>query len=50
MCRARGVAFADDSYIYAQLKAALKVLVEIRQRLGEDAKLRFNMTKVQITS
>jgi hypothetical protein len=26
------------------------VLVEIRQLLGEDAKLRFNMTKVQITS
>jgi len=48
MCRARGVAFADDSYIYAALKAALKVLVEIRQLLGEDAKLCFNMTKVKI--
>jgi hypothetical protein len=48
MCRARGLAFADDSYIYAALKAALKVLVEIRQLLGEDAKLCFNMTKVKI--
>lgn len=28
--------------------SALKVLVEIRQGLGEDAKLRFNMTKVEI--
>jgi hypothetical protein len=46
--RARGVAFADDSYIYAALKAALKVMVEIRRRLGEDAKLHFNMTKVEI--
>jgi hypothetical protein len=45
--RARGVGLADDSYIYAALKAAFKVLVEIRQRLGQDAKLRFNMTKVK---
>ena len=45
---ARGVAFADDSYIYAALKAALQVLAEIRQRLWEDAKLRFNMSKVKI--
>ena len=34
--RARGAAFADDSYIYATLKAALQVLAEIRQRLWED--------------
>jgi hypothetical protein len=46
--RARGIAFADDSYIYAALKAALQVLVEIRQRLWEDAKLRSNMSKVKI--
>ena len=46
--RARGAAFADDSYIYATLKAALQVLAEIRQRLWEDAKLRFNMSKVKI--
>jgi len=46
--RARGIAFADDSYIYATLKAALQVLVDIRQRLWEDAKLRFNMSKVKI--
>jgi hypothetical protein len=45
---ARGFAFADDSYIYASLNSALKVLVEIRQRLGEDAKLRFNMSKCKI--
>ena len=49
--RARGIAFADDSYIYASLKllnAALRVLAEIRQRLREDAKLRFNLGKVKI--
>jgi hypothetical protein len=46
--RARGAAFADDSYIYATLKAALQVLAEIRQRLWEDAKLSFNMSKVKI--
>ena len=46
--RARGVGFADDLNIYAFLKTALKVLVEMRQRLGEDAKLSFNMTKVKI--
>ena len=34
--RARGIAFADDSYIYASLNA------------GEDAKLRFNLGKVKI--
>ena len=45
---ARGVGFADDLNIYASLKTALKVLVEMRQRLGEDAKLSFNMTKVKI--
>ena len=33
---ARGVGFADDLNIYASLKTALKVLVEMRQRLGED--------------
>ena len=46
--RARGAAFADDSYIYATLKAALQVLAEIRQRLWENAKLSFNMSKVKI--
>ena len=46
--RARGEAFADDSYIYATLKAALQVLAEICQRLWEDAKPCFNMSKVQI--
>jgi hypothetical protein len=45
---ARGVGYADDSYFYAQLKAALKVLVEIRQRPGEDSTLSFNMGKVKI--
>ena len=45
---ARGVGFADDLNIYASLKTALKVLVEMRQRLGEDAKQCFNMTKVKI--
>jgi hypothetical protein len=40
--------FADDSYIYAALRAALKLLVKLRQRLGEDAKPSFNMTKVKI--
>ena len=47
--RGRGIAFAaDDSYIYAALKSALQVLVDIRQRLWEDAKLRFNMSTVKI--
>ena len=46
--KARGVGFADDLNIYASLKTALKVLVEMRQWLGEDAKLSFNMTKVKI--
>ena len=45
---ARGVGFADDLNIYASRKTALKVLVEMRQRLGEDAKQSFNMTKVKI--
>ena len=45
---ARGVGFADDLNIYASLKTAHKVLVEMRQRLGEDAKRSFNMTKVKI--
>ena len=45
---ARGVGFADYLNIYASLKTALKVLVEMRQRLGEDAKLSFSMTKVKI--
>jgi hypothetical protein len=45
---ARGVGFTDDLNIYASLKTALKVLVEMRQRLGEDVKLSFNMTKVKI--
>jgi len=36
---ARGVGFADDLNIYASLKTDLKVLVEMRQLLGEDAKL-----------
>jgi hypothetical protein len=44
---ARGVGFANDLNIYASLKTALKVLVEMRQQLGEDAKLSFNMTKVK---
>ena len=44
----RGVGFAEDLNIYASLKTALKVLVEMRRRLGEDAKLSFNMTKVKI--
>jgi hypothetical protein len=46
--RARGIAFADDSYIHGALKSALQVLVNIRQRIWEDAKLRFNMSKVKI--
>jgi hypothetical protein len=45
---ARGAGFADDLNIYAALKSALKVLVEMRQRLGEDAKLSFNITRVKI--
>jgi hypothetical protein len=45
---ALGVGFADDLNIYAALKTALKVLVEMRQLLGEDAKLSFNMTKVKL--
>jgi hypothetical protein len=57
--RARGIGFADDLTIYATLqtsmsmplsrhRAPLKVLVELRQRLGEDAKLRYNMDKMKI--
>ncbi len=45
---ARPAGFGDDSYIYASPNAAHKVLVEIRQRLREDAKLSFNMTDVKI--
>jgi hypothetical protein len=45
---ARGVGFADDLTIYATLQTSLKVLVELRQRLGEDAKLRYNMDKMKI--
>jgi len=45
---ARGVGFADDLNIYTSLKTALKVLVEMRQRLGEDEKRSLNMTKVKI--
>jgi hypothetical protein len=45
---ARAAGFADDLTLYAKLETALKVLVELRQRLGEDAKLRFNMDKVKI--
>jgi hypothetical protein len=45
---ARGVGFANDLNIYASLKTALKMLVEMHQLLGEDAKLSFNMTKVKI--
>ena len=37
-----------SSKIFSQLPSALKVLVEMRQRLGEDAKQSFNMTKVKI--
>jgi hypothetical protein len=46
--RARGVGFADDLTIFATLETSLKVLVELRQRLGEDAKLRYNMDKMKI--
>jgi hypothetical protein len=42
------VGFADDLTIYAALQTALKVLVEMHQRLGEDAKLRYNMGKLKI--
>jgi hypothetical protein len=45
-----GVGFADDLNIYVSLKTASKVLVEMRQRFGEDAKLSFNMTKSKFTS
>jgi hypothetical protein len=44
---ARGVGFADALTIYAALQTALKVLVEMHQRLGEDAKLRYNMGKLK---
>jgi hypothetical protein len=49
---ARRVGSADDLniYAYASLKTALKVLVEMRKRLEEDAKLSFNITKVNFTS
>ena len=45
---ARAVAFADDSYIYDRLHSALKVFVDIRQRLAEDADLHMNLSKCQI--
>ena len=45
---ARGVGFADDLTIYATLQTSLKVLVELHQRLGEDAKLRYNSDKMKI--
>jgi hypothetical protein len=35
---ARGVGFADDLNIYASLKTALKVLVEMRQLLGASSR------------
>jgi hypothetical protein len=37
--RARGAGFADDLTIYATLQTSLKVVVELRQRLTEDARL-----------
>ena len=48
---ARRVGSANDlnSYAYASLKTALKVLVEMRKLLEEDAKLSFNITKVNFT-
>ena len=42
----RGAGIADDLTIYAALQTA--VLAELRQRLGEDAKLRYNMGKLKI--
>ena len=45
---ARAVGFVDDLTIYAALQTALKVLVEMRQRPGEDATLRYNMGKLKI--
>jgi hypothetical protein len=47
---ARAVGFADDLTIYAALKKAHKVLVEMRQRLGEDAKLRYTWSSQKFTS
>ena len=41
---ARGAGFADDLTIYADLK----VLAELRLRLGEDTNLRYNMSKLKI--
>ena len=40
--------FADDLTIYAALLTALKVLAELRLRLGEDTNLRYNMGKLKI--
>jgi len=34
--------------IYAALRTAVKVLAELRQRLGEDTNLRYNMGKLKI--
>ena len=45
---ARGAGFADDLTIYAALLTALKVLAELRLRLGEDTNLRYNMGKLKI--
>ena len=45
---ARAAAFADDAYIYDRLHSALKVFVDIRQRLTEDANLHMNLNECQI--
>jgi hypothetical protein len=45
---ARAAAYADDAYIYDRLHSALKVFVDIRQRLAEDANLHMNLSKCQI--
>ena len=45
---ARGAGFDDGLTIYAALLTALKVLAELRQRLGEDTNLRYNMGKLKI--
>ena len=45
---ARAAAYADDAYIYDTLHSALKVFVDIRQRLAEDADLHMNLSKCQI--
>ena len=45
---AAAAAYADDAYIYDRLHSALKVFVDIRQRLREDADLDMNLSKCQI--